>query len=186
MDRDLLRYIKDTLLESATFGLEAIKDAIDLIQVDTTAIEGKVDTVDTVVDALTVQQNSLADRILTARQQCLPAAGNPIQCTDEGAAGAWNNGTWVEISANIGGADIVPLGVFVANVSAADDFELDIGVGAAAAEVVVGTLPFGDDENFIPFASFAKVDANSRVAGRIRSKASNGKTADLKLAYIEV
>ena len=111
-----------------------------------------------------------------------PTAANPASCTDKNDAGVtpWDNGAWAEIVAD-SGADSTRLVGMTVSPSAPANYEIDIGVGAGGAEVVIATLPvIGAGYCVVP--SCAIQAPTTRYAARIRSAASDGKTIAVKIA----
>lgn len=99
-------------------------------------------------------------------------AGAATQATTGGSA--WTNGAWVTIIASAA-ADSILAAVSMRNGSADNDFELDIGVGAAASEVVIATVRKNVQSSVYGFSHLAKfplvtsgITAGARVAIRAR------------------
>jgi len=103
----------------------------------------------------------------------------------------WANGTWTTIIASAA-ADLTIAGVQLPGSSASRDWEIDIGVGAAASEVVIATLKgysnaggLADGVNWYPFPTpLDIVPAGERVSARFR-KSDTGSGCPIALAYYE-
>lgn len=110
-----------------------------------------------------------------------PAAANAVTCTDKNDAGVtpWDNGAWVELVADSGGQLHVVEAVDIIATSGSGNYEIDIGVGAASSEVVVSTIAFNTNSNYQ--CRSAQIAANQRIAARLRSAVSSGRTASVKV-----
>jgi len=164
----LLVQLRDAIL-SAVYGNSALKDLID-------AAKAVIDSNYTITRALGSRQfNSMTT---------VPSAADPITLTGDNAV-AWADGAWVELIADIGAGTWVVDSADISNISAPDDFELDIGVGALAAEARIGTVSFNTEgQHRVPCTPIVRADDPVRVAARIRSKVATPKTADVKLNII--
>lgn len=155
----LLRIIKDAL-ESGTYGLDAIKTVVDAVK---TKADGEL------TDLAYAKFNS---------STVVPTAGDPKTLTDKNDAGVtpWGDGAEVQIAADSGATKYILQGAQITNISAGDDFEIDVLVNSA----VIATGCFGDLEQFVPMTA-PLIGTNSDVGAILRSKGSNGKTVDVKL-----
>ena len=148
---------------------------VDNLDADLVVVDGNVDTIVTTTDAIAANNNTILST--------LPAAADALVCTDknDGGASPWGNGAWVQFIANTG-ANCRLRQIFFFAVSAPDEFEVDVGVGAAGFENVKCCVPFTTSSNTINIQSCPVITTGSRIAVRIRSKGANGKTASIKLA----
>lgn len=127
------------------------------------------------------------NKLLTA-----PAAANSIVLTPN--ASAWANSAWVTLIASAA-ADLIITAVIVTpgDQNVAKDFEIDIGTGAAASEVVIGTCrgAYGSahysNPGFIPLPiALDNVAAGVRVAARMRkSTTSASPTWAVAISYYQ-
>ena len=105
----------------------------------------------------------------------------------------WANGSYVELTPGIS-LPIVACG-FILNPNTAvvtEEFEIELGKGAATSEVVVGTthgvgkgIAVQGAVNLIRFAIPIDVEANTRLAVRFRNTAANTTAWTAKLLYYE-
>lgn len=105
-----------------------------------------------------------------------PAAAAGVAITPNAAA--WANSAWVELVAATGAPWTI--GHLAARVGVAAEFEFDLGVGAAGAEVVVGTLAgFSGAPSFTGFTvlrfpcALGPVAAGARIAVRLRKSGTD-------------
>jgi hypothetical protein len=106
-----------------------------------------------------------------------------------GSAVAWTNSLWVELIASTATA-IVVTGVVVDPAAVVVEWEVDIGVGAALSEVVVGTI--GDMthsnvgvDNTVNFAiPIDAIPASSRVVARVRKTGTSTANWGLGIEYV--
>lgn len=114
-----------------------------------------------------------------------PAGGAPVSCAAGG--GAWTWGAWVEIlSAAAAPADPFDFHwALLRDLSANTDYEIQIGTGAAAAEVAVSTLAAFQSAVFTQEGTqpiiTPVIDGGTRVAVRVRSATGNPDTVEIKL-----
>lgn len=110
--------------------------------------------------------------------QLVPSATLGQSVTPSGTA--WASSAWAQLTASTSSA--ITLAGITVNPGTANDFEVDIGTGAAGSETVVATLggavrsAVGSDY-FLPFPiAISNVATSTRVAVRMR-KAGTGTTA---------
>lgn len=101
----------------------------------------------------------------------------------------WAYGAWVQIVA--GATVVLDSWLFAAHVTAAlaDEYQIQIGTGAAAAEVGRAALPFGgNDLSGMPMVYFGTplhVPAGTRLAGRVaNANAGVANTISVKLVAL--
>ncbi len=171
----LLMRIKD-VVESSTYGGAALKVLIDAVQATVSGINGVVNNMEPIVNDLGSKEfNSM---------MCLPAGASPVTATGDGVA-PWADGAWVQLTADIGAGVWIVDSADLANFSGADDFEIDIGTGAPAAEVVIGTVAFNaEGQHRITCTPIFRGGAPTEVSVRIRSAVATPKTVDVKLNII--
>ena len=171
------------------------------------SIEGKVDTVDTVVDGIQtdldngtdglgalkalidtaqadITTNKARTKVLIGETMVFPSAAAPVTATDkdDGGTTPWASGGWVELVADSGADQIVLENVLISAITGGpDDFEVDIGYGAAASETKVAAIAFNSTGSYIGRSPV--IAANQRIAARIRSAQSDGNTADIKAQF---
>ncbi len=112
------------------------------------------------------------------RQYCAPSAAAGVTITRN--ATNWANGTWVEISASTPEAWVLT-GVQLVSLSTSPfyEMEMDIGVGAAASEVVIATIcgwvinSNASTPYFIFPIPIDAIAASSRVSARMRGAAGS-------------
>lgn len=117
-----------------------------------------------------------------------PAAAALTSMT--GNATAWLNGTYVQVIASTAAALVVD-GIIATCTSNGVEFEIDIGVGAAASEVVVHTIRgigavltggFG----YVPLSNpLDNIGSGKRVAVRARAGTAGGATCLFGMSYRE-
>ena len=96
---------------------------------------------------------------------------------------AWVYGVWAQIVATVGAADVLLAAVYGENLSAATDYDVDIGSGAGAAEVHLAAVPiFTGVSGVLPFPIL--IAAGTRLAGRTRSLAGGADTIAVKVGVI--
>lgn len=129
-------------------------------------------------------------------QKCYPSAAAGIALTPN--ASSWVNSAYVQLHASTPGAWLIT-GITVIpsqDVSGGDrQFELDIAVGAAASEVVKGTVKAGSNsvahytnENlgFLPIQIPFLVAAGQRIAIRMRKNGTNtSQFTGIALTYLD-
>jgi hypothetical protein len=144
--------------------------------------------------AATYLKKPLTGSVLTTsqRQKCYPSAANNIVATV--GASAWANSTWVEVqAATLSGiivVSLVPVTSFVA--AAGTQWEFDLGVGGAGAEVVIATVKTTDvtggtdGPRVVPlWTPLDMVPAGSRLAVRTRANVPTSRHAAFALNYFE-
>lgn len=129
----------------------------------------------------------MAIQYLSAPLIPIPAAANSVTITSSSTA--WNNSSWVELENSLAN-DSALMSITVCHATTADlQFEVDIGVGAAASEVVIATVKgrtnivladVGEDCNFNMPIPIEALSSGDRVAARIRTNASS--TFDFRVA----
>jgi len=96
------------------------------------------------------------------------------------AAAAWVFGAWAQIVASVGAAAAWLCGVAIQTPSApASEYDVDIGQGAAAAEVSIAELPYAAGMIWLP--AMVRVPATTRLAGRTRSSSGAADTVAVKV-----
>lgn len=151
------------LIESLTTNLATVDTVSD-------TIAAAVIVIDTVVDAIAI---NAAPR----KTGVLPSLGNEKTLT--GGAGAWAQGSWVEIAASVGASDILVSDIHVVAI-AAGLHHVELGIGAAAAEVALCARTVSVGSN--PMTS-VRVPAGSRLAARNASKAGGSETLTCNVVY---
>jgi hypothetical protein len=107
-------------------------------------------------------------------------------------ASAWVDGTWGTVLASAA-ADLVVVGVVIPAATTGDEWEIDLGVGAALSEVVITTLrgnrtfSFTDGPSFFPLPTpLDTILSGERVAARMRmSGAGAARTTTVAIVYHE-
>jgi len=134
--------------------------------------------------ALTQETRRLYNALINSgniRYDVLPDGAAAITLTAKAAA--WTYGAWVQIVASVGAADVWLVGVAMASPSnTVADYDVDIGAGAAAAEVHLAEVPHWGGMIFLPFPVL--VAATTRLAGRTRSSSGLADTVDTKVIVI--
>jgi hypothetical protein len=103
---------------------------------------------------------------------------------------AWDNGTWQTVLASAA-ADIVIVGVAIPALTGSSDWEVDLGVGAAASETVITSVAgrrggLVDGPCFFPLANpLDIVLSGERVAARIRGAEAAARNTTVKIVYHE-
>lgn len=111
------------------------------------------------------------------------AAGNGIA----GPGSAWTSTAWSQLIASTATA-IILAGVTAKQLTGVE-MEIDIGVGGAGSEVVVGTLRTADQNtNFAPYIlpfplPISGIGSGQRVSWRLRLGSSSTSTVNLTLLY---
>jgi hypothetical protein len=178
-------------IEDSTFGNEAIKDLVVIVDTVVDAILAAVTVVDGIVDTILVDTAFMQPVVSNLGSKefnsmtCFPSAANPATLTDINDAGGtpWGSGAWVQLVADVGSTDFVVDSIDIANISGADDFELDIATGQPAAESRIGTMAFNAEGQHRISCTAITTD-NDAISARIRSKGANGKTVDVKVNVI--
>ena len=115
------------------------------------------------------------------RYAVLPDGAASVTLTAK--AVAWTNGDWAQIAASVGAADGWLAAVYAENLSApAAGYDVNIGSGAAAAEVSLAVVPIFQSINPLPFP--IRIIAATRVAGRCRSSTGIADTIAVKVGII--
>lgn len=132
----------------------------------------------------------------------MPAAATGIDPANSGSA--WTNGAWSQVLASTSEADSI-IGIMYSWDDLVNDTfveaEIDIGTGAAAAEVAVGTIPAikqqsvkesgaasADIDNSFDlrplfFPAPIEIATSTRVAVRVRSSSTTLEPANIRLIY---
>jgi hypothetical protein len=121
----------------------------------------------------------------TVPSKIMPAAAAGVVVTPSGTS--WANSNWFQVTASTATAIVLTGITFSGAVS--EEFEVDVGVGAAGSETVVTT--FRDDitnGNGGPYVSIIKpaldnIPSGSRVAIRMRKNGTSVATWKIKLLY---
>jgi hypothetical protein len=132
-----------------------------------------------------------------------PAAATGIDPGNSGSA--WTSGSWSQVVASTAQAQSI-IGIIYGWDGMADntrvEAEIDIGTGAAAAEVAVATIPCqkqqhhetgassdsGDnsiDHRPLFFPAPIEIATSTRIAVRVRSSSTTIEPADIKLIYVK-
>lgn len=115
----------------------------------------------------------MALNLLTLPQLTVPAAAVSVTLTSPGSD--WGNSAYAELDASVNASILSGFVVKVTTVTGAVDVEVDIAVGAAAAEVPISTVRFGEQSNTTCNSTFRLpigIDAipnGSRLSARVRS-----------------
>lgn len=127
--------------------------------------------------SIAYQEKPLVGSVQTTTQpsRTYPSASNFPLMADGGSGNpAWTNGAWVQLAAATS-ADIVIIAATVWVFSGhVQDFELDIGTGAAGFETAIWTLKGNIVQNGAPFVTpfpnpLDNIVAGSRVSMRVRA-----------------
>jgi hypothetical protein len=143
--------------------------------------------------AMTYYKKPLVGEFLTSAkpQKCVPSAATSTSLTT--GASAWANSTWTQMVASTS-ASLVLTGIAVKLLSLDMSWEVDIGIGAAAAETVLTTIRFHhtgistvDGPSYFPlYHPLDNIPVSSRIAARTRSESSSGsRTLTCALTYLE-
>lgn len=123
------------------------------------------------------------EQVTTLVQQVLPAAAVGVNVA---AGTSWANGSWVELAASLA-EPMAIVGIATRVESANNHAEIDIGIGAAGAEIVLATVPFFIGGVFalrhmsLPFP--LNIPAGSRLAVRISTANASGITQGVAVEY---
>lgn len=98
--------------------------------------------------------------------------------TVTGGAGAWAQGSWVEIASTVGASDIVVREIHV--VSATGVHQVELGTGAAASEVALAKRSVSAGSN--PMQT-VRIPAGTRLAARTASKAGGAQAVTINVVY---
>jgi hypothetical protein len=138
--------------------------------------------------AITYLQKPLTSTPLTTAvvQKVIPPAAAGVTLTAGGSA--WANGSWGQLRA-ASGAALVIVGLVFGNPSASAEYELDLGTGAAGAEVVITTLRLTVSNQGMPSVVMLPnpldtVAASTRLAARLRC-ATASPTAIVSVMVLE-
>jgi hypothetical protein len=123
--------------------------------------------------------------------KAIPSAADGVSITPSGTA--WNNSSWVELSASTPGIWYLRNVTLFEATNTADDlhFEADIGVGSAGSEAVVGTLAGAKEQNwtqgsfYVEFGIPIQIAAGVRVAIRLRKQGTSTLAWTASLGYYE-
>lgn len=123
----------------------------------------------------------------TAQQQkCVPAAAAGVTVTPSGTA--FNNSSWVQVTSGIG-HNIAICAIVVNNNNITADYRIDLGKGAASSETVIGTVTnhveAGAGGNVCEFRPPILLNANTRLAVRMRKSGTSTTTWSFKVVYFE-
>jgi hypothetical protein len=130
--------------------------------------------------------------LVTAKpQKCFPSAAASFSVPL--GAGTWANSSWSQMIASTATA-IVLVGVSIdTSAFSYDEFECDLGIGAAASEVVFATFKTqvagpggGGGPNFVPINTpYDSIASSSRIAVRGRAANVSFREMNIALSYIE-
>ena len=128
----------------------------------------------------------LNDEHIHKGQQCYPSLGDAITVTAD--ASGWTYGPYVEIIPASTITDYFDIHfVNITQISAVDEYQLDIATGGAGSEVSQACVSFERSTNFSQEGSQSiqtpVLAANSRVAVRLACKSTNARTVNIKLEY---
>lgn len=116
----------------------------------------------------------------------LPAAAAELTLTS--GTSNWASGSYVEFSSSAS-SPLSLAGIFTASPSAGEQWEIGVGVGAAASEVEIGSFRFGTATSKLP-ATHIQIPISglggNRVAARHRNQNSSGvgRTVGVKLLTV--
>ncbi len=153
-------------------------------------------TTNTWAAGLTFYKKPLTGLLLTSAQpqKCYPPAADDVALTLNPTP--WASGPWATVVASTGAA-IVLTGIIMDTYEIAAEWEYDIGIGAAASEVVLDTLrvrnagsggPNGtvDGPRYLPFYNQREgIAASSRLSVRCRCSLPPSRGARVALTYVE-
>jgi len=123
------------------------------------------------------------DHLSALPLQSLPSNANGISLT-MGGAPSWTAGAWAELTAGFDDPTLV-VGFAVYGVNSTD-FAIDLGTGAAAAEVVATTvhgLEGTSGFSWTPFPRPHSISSGVRVAARLRQSSTGAGTVRIALLY---
>ena len=176
----------ESLLKNANYGLSALGSEIN-------TNEGKIDTIDTVVDAIKVITDKLyCKNDVIPYYKTYPIGANPV--TVSSSANVWGYGNWTQVIAANAIANIFWVTGFLLTYDELHSpvGQLTIGTGAAASESEIFNFPYkysnGSTPTFlvhqfinlpIPY----KLSANTRVSVRVRDSEA---TAENYKIYLNV
>lgn len=124
----------------------------------------------------------------TQAMKVLPSAAAPV--TLNASSVAWDWGTWVTVSASAP-ANMVIAAIGLSQPFTGADFEVQIGVGAVASEVVVTTLKGFESQTvttpgYYPLPNpVSGISSGNRIAARFRKEGTNTTGPDIQLCYYE-
>jgi hypothetical protein len=134
----------------------------------------------------------IGDLLVTAKpQKPAPSAATSISLTT--GASAWANSTWTTLVASTSAATILT-GIVIKLLSLDMSWEVDIGIGAAASEVVLTTIRFHhtgiqtvDGPSYFPlYNPLDNIPSSSRLSARTRSQSTSGtRTITCSITYLE-
>jgi len=126
----------------------------------------------------------------SAALKIVPAAANPVSVTGNNTS--WANSTWGQITTGIAQRVIIHGIVVGAASTTAQEWEVDIGVGAAGSEVVRGTIKstsesanIDDSPNRYVLPAPIRVAISTRVAVRFRKNGTGTPSFTFALEYEE-
>lgn len=123
----------------------------------------------------------------TKPQKVAPAAAILTIATP---ASSWTNGSWGTVLA-AAAADLVVVGVVIPALTGSQDWEIDLGVGAAASESVITSFPgrrsgLTDGPCFFPLPNpLDVITSGQRVAARIRGAEAAARNTTIAIVYHE-
>ena len=167
--------------------IDTLLTNIGLVDADTTTI--LVDTAAIIASQTSdlAALTALLDEVLEERNvepKVIPALAAGATVT-AAAAGAYAKGAYVELVAAAGiTTTYKPIGLVIDNMSAADEFEIELARGAPAAEIVIGTFKFGADGR-LAIPSLRRLDANMRLAARVGCFDAVARTVNISVEYID-
>jgi hypothetical protein len=143
--------------------------------------------------ALSYYKKPLVGEFLTSAkpQKCVPSAATSTSLTT--GASAWASSTWTQLVASTSTSQVLT-GIAVKLLSLDMSWEVDIGIGAAAAETVLTTIRFHhtgtatvDGPSYFPlYHPLDAIPVSSRLAARTRSESTSGsRTITCALTYLE-
>tara|TARA_R110002020_G_scaffold389685_1_gene600271 strand:+ start:76 stop:498 length:423 start_codon:yes stop_codon:yes gene_type:complete len=113
-----------------------------------------------------------------------PAGAAGVTATAH-AGGSFARGAYIEIAAASSiTSKYRPTAVILDNLSAGDEFEVDLAVGGAGSETVVATIRVCEHGRKI-LTSCPYVDANARLAARIGCRDAVARTAGISVEFID-
>jgi hypothetical protein len=137
--------------------------------------------------ALTARLDRLL-QYLDSQVKTYPTTAVGVTAT-AGAATYAKDGTWVEIiPASTVTTDYSVVAMALDIITTVDEYEIELGTGTAASEVVVSTHKFASaitsGETRIDISSMAQIPANTRLAVRLSSK-DGSNSANVSVEYID-
>lgn len=138
----------------------------------------------------------MAVALLNDAQIAAPAAAANVTLTPSGSA--WTNSAWVQLTAATASASILTGLVLATNwgdsSSIAEDWEVDIGTGAASSEVRIATFKgrivaiFGQNPDLLLWiptvVGIDNIASGARLSARIRTSSTNVTTWNCAVTYL--